>query len=93
MQLFGTGTRYDLEIFHQCDKRVKTKSQNVLGAKSNVCRSYRGKTGRGDLFGTPILNRVNEFSFSVIEVAGIYCTFFLNNSETVKTVTLAFCSI
>ena len=77
VQQFGTGTRYDLEIFHQCDKRVKTKSQNVLGAKSNVCRSYRGK----------------KFSFFVIEVAGIYYTFFLNNSETVKTVTLAFCSI
>ena len=28
-------------------KRVKTKSQNVFGANSYVCRGYRGKTGRG----------------------------------------------
>ena len=41
------GTRYELKILHQCGKRVKTKSQKVLGANSNVCRSYRGKTGRG----------------------------------------------
>ena len=34
-----------LEILHQCGKRVKTKSQKVLGANSYVCRSYRGKTG------------------------------------------------
>ena len=34
-----------LEILHQCGKRVKTKSQKVLGANSYVCRSYRRKTG------------------------------------------------
>ena len=27
VQQFGTGTRYELEILHQCGKRVKTKSQ------------------------------------------------------------------
>ena len=37
----------DLEILHQCRKRVKAKSQEVLWASSYVCRSYRGKTGRG----------------------------------------------
>ena len=42
-----TGTRYKLETLHQCGKRVKTKSQNVLGDNSYVCRSYRGKTCMG----------------------------------------------
>ena len=36
-----------IEILHQCGKRVKTKSQKVLGGNSYICRSYRGKTGRG----------------------------------------------
>ena len=36
---------YGLEIWHQCDKRVKSKSQTDLGANSYVYRSYRGKTG------------------------------------------------
>ena len=44
-----TGTRYKLEILHQCNKRVTNKSQKVLGASSYVCRSCRGK-GRGGLF-------------------------------------------
>ena len=38
---------YNLEILHQCGERIKTKNQEVLGTKSYVCRSYRGKTGRG----------------------------------------------
>ena len=49
--------RYKLEILHQQGKRVKTKSQK---ANSYVCRSYRGKTGRGSVFASPILNRVKE---------------------------------
>ena len=32
---------------------VKTKSQKVLGANSYVCRSYRGKTGRGTFLPNP----------------------------------------
>ena len=47
VQYVGTATRYKLDILHQCGKRVKTKSQNVLGPNSCVCRNYRGKTGRG----------------------------------------------
>ena len=43
VQQFETGNRYQLEILHQSGKRVKTKSQNVLGASSYVC-SYKGKT-------------------------------------------------
>ena len=54
-QELGTGTKYKLEVLHQCGKKVKTKSQKVLGANSYVCESYRGKTGRGGggLFGPP----------------------------------------
>ena len=53
------------KLLHHCGKRVKTKSQKVFGANSYVCRSYRGKTGRG--MGSfcppiPILNRVNTYS-------------------------------
>ena len=58
-----TGTRYKLEIWHQSVKRVKTKNQKVLGVNFCVCISYRGKTGRGVLFGPPILNRVKCKSF------------------------------
>ena len=29
-----------------CTKRVKGKSQKVFRANSNICRSYRGKTGK-----------------------------------------------
>ena len=46
-------------MLHQCGKRVKTNSQKVLWANSTVSRSYRGKTGRGDIF-TPFLNRVKK---------------------------------
>ena len=53
VQQFGTGTRYKLEILHQSVKKVKTKSQKFWGANSYVCRSYRGKTGRGGLFAPP----------------------------------------
>ena len=50
VQKFGTGTRYSLEILHQCGKRVNTKSQKVLGANSYICKSYRGKTGTRGAF-------------------------------------------
>ena len=63
VQQLGTDTRYKLEILHQCGKRVKTKSQKVLGANSYICRSYRGKTGRGPF----CLSRVNiRIFFSVL---------------------------
>ena len=45
---------HKLEILHQPVKRVKTKS---FGAWFLLCRSYRGKTGRGAVL-PPILNRV-----------------------------------
>ena len=54
-----------MQILHQCGKRVKTKSQNVLWATSYVCRNYMGKTGGGGCFLLPpILNRVNDFIHS-----------------------------
>ena len=52
VQQFGTGTRYKLDILYQCGKRVETKTQKVFGAKSYVCRSYRGKMV-GTHFWTP----------------------------------------
>ena len=47
-----------LKVLHQWGKRMKTKLQNVLGDNSYAWRSYRGKAGRGNLFGFLILNRV-----------------------------------
>ena len=49
---------YDLEFLHKCGKRVKTKSQKVLGAKSYVCLSRRGKTDWGTFLACNILNRI-----------------------------------
>ena len=53
----GTGTSYEPEVFQQCGKRFKTKSQKVFVANSYVCRSYMEKTGSGT-FCSPIVNRV-----------------------------------
>ena len=39
---------YGLEILHPCGKRVKTKSEKVLGANSYISISYRGKQVGGD---------------------------------------------
>ena len=52
--MFGTGTRYKIEILHQCGKKVKTKSQKDFWAKSYICGSYRGKTSSG-VFLPPLL--------------------------------------
>ena len=51
VQQFWTGIRYKLETLHQCGKKVKPKRENVLWTNSYVCRSYRGKTGRGTFSG------------------------------------------
>ena len=68
VEWFGTGTRYDLENLHQCGKKVKTKSQKVFGANSYISRSYRRKSGRRDLFATPILNKVKLQTMAKLEV-------------------------
>ena len=57
---------YSLEILQQCYKRAKTKGQKVLGANSNVCRSYMGKTDRRVSFclsPSVILNKVKGRKF------------------------------
>ena len=46
-QQLGTGSMHDLEILHQCAKKVKDWSQKILGANSYICRSYRGKSDTG----------------------------------------------
>ena len=48
---FGTGIRKDLEILHQCSKRVKTKSQDVFGANFYIYSREMGKTHKGGFFG------------------------------------------
>ena len=39
----GLALGSNLEILHQCGKRVKTKSETVFKANSYVCRNYRRK--------------------------------------------------
>ena len=58
---FGTGTRCKLKILHQCGKKFKTKSQKVLGTNSYVCRSYRGKTGKGTFLPPPLPSWIGAF--------------------------------
>ena len=58
VQLFETGTRYGLEILHQCVKMVKTKRQKVLEANTYFCK-LQGENGG---FFAPILNRVKNFA-------------------------------
>ena len=48
VQQFEAGTRYGLEILHQCGKRVKTKSQEVFGANSYVCIFFTFVEGTGE---------------------------------------------
>ena len=44
---------YDLQILHQCDKRVKTKSQKVLGLISAFVEVTREKLVGGSIFPLP----------------------------------------
>ena len=71
-------------IFHQSVERVKTKSQKVLGPNSYVCRSYRGKTGRGT---SPPLSwigliiilaiRIKTQKLHPLFISSTYCHYFL----------------
>ena len=52
-----------LKFYTSVEEGLKIKVRKFKGAKSYVCRSYRGKTGRGeDLFDHPsthlVLNKV-----------------------------------
>ena len=55
----------------QCGIRVEIKSQKVLEANSNVCRSYMEKLVVAELFAPKILNRVKR-----IEMGGFFCRFY-----------------
>ena len=55
----GLALGMTLKFYSTVTKRLKLKVRKFLGATSNVCRSYRGKTGRGP-FRPSILNRVNK---------------------------------
>ena len=51
----------DLDVI---DKPKESLSDNIIvnnefNPSSHICRSYKGKTGKGGLFGPLILNRVN----------------------------------
>ena len=59
----GLGT--NLKLYTSVGKGLKLKSQKYLGANSYICRSYRGKTGRG-LFVLP--------SPSWIGLIDLHCT-------------------
>ena len=52
-----------LQFYTSVGKGFKSKSQKVFGANSDVCRRYRGKTGRGIFCPPPlpILNRVKTY--------------------------------
>ena len=65
-----------LEILrHTCGKRVKTKSQKVFGVNSYVCRSYRGKTGRGRPFwGGGLKRKVDKAIRLVIQIFSMSIT-------------------
>ena len=52
-QLFGTSTRNSLKLLLQCAKRVKSKSQKVLGVDSYVSKCHRGKAGGGSFAPLP----------------------------------------
>ena len=52
---YGTGARYHLKILHQCGKKIKTQSHNILVTNFYVCRSYRGKSGRLAFLHPPLL--------------------------------------
>ena len=64
-----------LKFLTSVTKGLKLKVK-VLGTKSYVCRSYRGKTGRGGggFLASPILNRVNILPK---KFKGIACVLFL----------------
>ena len=48
---FGLALGTNFIFYTSVAKRVKSKIQKVLGASSNVCRSYKGKTGSPPILG------------------------------------------
>ena len=58
VQEFETGTRYGLEIFHQCDEKFNTKSQKVL--EDNSVLEVTGEKMVVGPFPPTILNMVRS---------------------------------
>ena len=58
-QQLGTGSRYGLETFHQCGKRVKTKVRKSLGLIPTFAEVTEENLVARGAFLPPILNRVN----------------------------------
>ena len=65
---FGNDTMYGLDILHQCGKRVKTKSQKVLGL---ICTflEFIGEKLVGFFLPPTILNRVNALLVSLTRLS------------------------
>ena len=62
---YGLALGTNLKLYTSVGKGLKLKSQKYLGANFYICRSYRGKTGRG-LFVLP--------SLSWIGLIDLHCT-------------------
>ena len=67
VQQFGTGTRYDLKILHQCGKSVKLKVRKFWRLRPTFVEVTGKKLVGGDFLlpltpppPSPILNRVKE---------------------------------
>ena len=50
-----------LKVYTSVGKRLKLKVRKFLGINSYVCRSYKGKTGRGRGGLSPMLNKIKGF--------------------------------
>ena len=57
VQQFRNGTRYDLEVLHQCSKGFKLKDRKFWGPIPTFVE-VRGEKLVGGLFDPPILNRM-----------------------------------
>ena len=57
---------YGFENYTGVAKGLKLKFKKFFWANSNVCRSYRGKTGKGTFY-TRILNRVETVQHLIVQ--------------------------
>ena len=70
----GMALKFSISVAKGLKLKVK-----VLGAKSYVCRSYKGKTGCGAFLSLPTMNRV-----IMNKIKTIICKCFKNNVNTLK---------
>ena len=75
-------------FYNSVAKVLKTKSQKVLGANSNVCRSYKGKTVRGAFldYGNWCYSRF--FILKVIDVVLVILLLTLNTFTLFSTASI-----